>query len=294
MHIFPEGIDTEELLKLIREISWITTDLLKSYNQISKNSLDSKKLEINELNTGPVTSADLEANKIILNGIKEKYPEIPWLFLSEENVKGIKYDYLKDNNWVWIIDPLDGTRDFIDKTGEYATHISLTYKKKNIFGAILIPSKEELWFYLEGVGSWCELRDLKQKNFNRVNNKEINELTIVTSRSHFHDELKMIINKLNFKRTISMGSIGYKITSLIRGDADVYISYSEKGKSSPKDWDMAAPEAIIKGFGGRFTDLYGNQLSFLKNENYRQDGVLVASMSNKHKEICNKIKNLLK
>ena len=293
MNFLPESINPENFLNLIREIGWQTIDLLKSYSQISKNSFDFKKLEINELKTGPVTSADLAVNKLIINGIKSKYPAQNWYFLSEENVKDNICESFIDKEWVWIIDPLDGTRDFIDNTGEYATHISLLFNKKNIFGAVFIPSREELWFYLEGQGSWCELRGLKKEEFEGLNNKKISDLRIAVSRTHFNEGLKMILNKLDIVNMIGMGSIGYKITSIIRNEVDLYISYSEKNKSCPKDWDMAAPEAIIRGFGGQFTDLKGNQLSFLNGHNFNQDGILVASMSNKHMEICNKIKKLL-
>ena len=290
MNFLPKGIDPKEFLNLIREIGWKTNDLLRSYSQISENSSDFKKLEINELSTGPVTSADLAANKLIIEGIKEKYPQQKWSFLSEENGKGKNNELFLNKDWVWIIDPLDGTRDFINNTGEYATHISLLFRRKNIFGSVFIPSREELWFYLEGFGSWLELKNSQKKTFKYLNEKKIDDLSVAISKSHFHKELELIINKLNISKMIGMGSIGYKITSIIRGEADLYISYSDKDKSCPKDWDMAAPEAIIRGFGGRFTDLNGSQLSFLEDESYSQGGILVASMSNKHSEICNKIK----
>ena len=292
MNFLPQGIDLEDLLNLLRKIGWEITDLFKSYSLNAKNSFNFKNLEINELITGPVTSADLRANEVIINGIKNKYPQQKWFFLSEENVKD-NNQYFLNKDWVWIIDPLDGTRDFINKTGEYASHISLLFNKKNILGVVLIPNREELWFYLEGLGSWCESRDLKKKYFKRINDKKIEDLRIAISKTHFHKELEIILDKLKLTNITGMGSIGYKIASIIRGDVDLYISYSEEGKSCPKDWDIAAPEAIIRGFGGFFTDLYGNQLSFLKNEKYRQDGILVASISDKHRKICNQIRTAL-
>ena len=293
MNFLPENVNAKEFLNLIREIGWETIDLLRSYSQKAENSSDFKKLEINEFSTGPVTSADLTANDLIINGIEERYPKQNWFFLSEENVNEKKFELFSNKDWVWIIDPLDGTKDFIDNTGEYATHISLLFKKKNVFGSVFIPSKQEIWFYVQGFGSWCEDRDSQKKKFKGRNNKKIDELRIAISKTHFHKELSMIINKLDITNIVGMGSIGYKITSIVRGDVDLYISYSDKDKSSPKDWDMAAPEAIIRGFGGRFTDLYGNQLSFLKNQNFTQDEILVATMSDKHQEICNQIKTIL-
>ena len=169
----------------------------------------------------------------------------------------------------------------------------MAFKKKNILGVVIIPSREELWVSLENVGSWCELRNLKKISFNDKNNRKINELRVAISKTHSPKVLKNIIEKLNPLKIIGMGSIGYKITSIIKDEVDLYISYSERGKSSPKDWDIAAPEAIIRGFKGYFTDLNGNQLKFLDNNEYRQEGILIASRSNKHQQICNKIKELM-
>ena len=293
MNFLPKGVDPQELLNHIREISWKVSDSLNSFSHDIESSSGFTNLEIKELKSGPVTNADLEANKIIISGIKSKYPNQNWLFLSEENVKEYKKEYFDSKEWVWIIDPLDGTRDFINKTGEYAVHISLAFKKKNILGVVIIPSREELWVSLENVGSWCELRNLKKISFNDKNNRKINELRVAISKTHSPKVLKNIIEKLNPLKIIGMGSIGHKITSIIKDEVDLYISYSERGKSSPKDWDIAAPEAIIRGFNGYFTDLNGNQLKFLDNNEYRQEGILIASRSNKHQKICNKIKELM-
>ena len=101
------------------------------------------------------------------------------------------------------------------------------------------------------------------------------------------------LNKISFKKVISMGSIGCKFASIIRGESDIYISLSLPGKSSPKDWDFAAPEAILKAAGGAITNVDNEELSYGKSS-YRQDGIIIAS-SNKqtHKEICLQIKEII-
>ena len=90
-----------------------------------------------------------------------------------------------------------------------------------------------------------------------------------------------------------MGSIGYKAISIIKGEADLYISYAEKSKSCPKDWDMAAPQSIIKGCKGYFTDDKGYDLKFLNDDDFRQEGLILASMSQNHLEIYKTIRDLL-
>ena len=148
----PKGVDVENLIKTIRKLSWDSSNLLRSYSQIKEIKLDIKNLK-----SGPVTSADINVNNIIIGGIKKAYPNQTWFFLSEESYKEDNLSQLIPNDWVWIIDPLDGTKDFINKTGEYATHIALTFKKKIILGVVIVPIKEEVWFFIEGRGTWCEI-----------------------------------------------------------------------------------------------------------------------------------------
>jgi len=93
---------------------------------------------------------------------------------------------------------------------------------------------------------------------------------------------------------LGMGSIGYKITAILRGEADLYITYSGPEDSSPKDWDFAAPFALLKGNGGKITDLNCSEISFLKCKNYEQKGFIIASINNNHKDICKKLTNAFK
>ena len=286
-------IKANDLLNKLRFINWDVLDLLKSYSQKTLSIEEyKKKLNIVNLLSGPVTEADIQINKIILEGLDRLSNSQKWEFLSEENIKDDKsFKYKSD--WIWIIDPLDGTKDFIQNTGEYAVHIALTYKKKIILGTVLIPDKNELWIYQDGIGSWCESRNGEKLRFQRRQTKNLNEMIIVTSRNHCPPSLNKIINKLNPKKVIGMGSVGYKVTAILRGEADIYISYSDPGQPTPKDWDMAAPSSIIIGYGGHLTDEKGNDLEFLKDNQYRQNEVIIASMNNSHSEICKKIKDLI-
>ena len=101
------------------------------------------------------------------------------------------------------------------------------------------------------------------------------------------------MKELNPKNVLGMGSVGYKITSILRGEGDIYISYSLPNGSSPKDWDMAAPLSLIEGAGGYFTDINGCELDFLSG-NFDQSGILIASLNSNHKEICKEISKIIK
>ena len=281
----PDNIKSKELLNTIRELSWDAAKIFKSYNQGIKNS---RKLNIKNFVTGPVTSADIEINELIKNIIKNKFPLQKWEFLSEEDKKSNKNTIYK-SKWVWIIDPLDGTKDFIKDTGEYAMHLALTYEKEVILGIVLIPQKNQLWISLKGEGTWFENEEsIKEFPVNKTN-KKLNELKILTSKSHVHQKFNSLLEKMNPKQIQGMGSVGYKISSILRGDGDLYISYSLPDGTSPKDWDIAAPSGLIKEAGGYFTDINGVDVKFLKEENFDQGGLLIASMNCNHLEICESI-----
>ena len=87
-------------------------------------------------------------------------------------------------------------------------------------------------------------------------------MTIVTSKNNRNKTLKKLIETLNFNNQIVMGSVGCKVASILRGDSDIYICLNLPGKSSPKDWDFAAPEAILKAAGGALTNLNNNELCY--------------------------------
>ena len=193
---------------------------------------------------------------------------------------------------MWIIDPLDGTKDFIQGTSNYAMHIGLNYKQKPYIGIVLIPAKNELWIS-NGEKVWCEKRDGSNIKPNPSKSKSLQDMILVTSKNHNNETLKNLIKKIDFNEVVIMGSIGCKIASIVRGESDLYICLSLPGKSAPKDWDFAAPEAILKGAGGAITNLDNEELSYGKS-NFEQGGLLVASNNNlMHESICLEIKKII-
>jgi len=118
-------------------------------------------------------------------------------------------------------------------------------------------------------------------------------MTIVSSKNHRNKNLKQLIQRINFRKVIVMGSIGCKIASILRGESDIYISITLPGRSSPKDWDFAAPDAILRASGGVITDIDNKKLSYL-GPDFEQRGVIVASSDiNTHKDVCLEIKEIL-
>ncbi len=289
----PKGVDIHNLIDDLRIFSWEAADLLVFYSDLIKNSDDGSEILRNEEINDPVTTADLKVNELIIKRINEKYRDvIGWGILSEESVKISNDNTDLNSEWLWVFDPLDGTKDFLQRTGNYAMHLALNYKNKPYLGVVLIPSKDELWIS-DSRKVWCESRFGTKKTFSFSNNRFLKEMTLVTSKNHSNNTLKLLIDEINFKNVVTMGSIGCKIASIIRGESDIYISLTNPNKSSPKDWDFAAPEIILKTAGGAITNIYNEELSYNKF-NFEQRGIIVASNNKQmHKEICSEIKDLI-
>lgn len=272
----------EETVAIARLVSWGATDILRTYyrGENTVNSQDNKK-------DGPVTAADLAANHYILEKLQLAFGTENFGYLSEETHQGS--DPLPQP-WVWIIDPLDGTRDFIDKTGEYAVHIALAYQGRPVLAVVSIPEAEKLYYATQGNGTFVETRNGQIKPIRVSERNTIEELYLVASRTHRDQRLQELLNRLPFKDRNYVGSVGCKISTILEKQSDVYISLS--GKSAPKDWDFAAPELILTEAGGKFTHFSGEPLTYNKGD-VRQWGGLMASNGYCHEALCQQATTIL-
>ncbi len=288
----PSGVNINNLIDDLRLLSWEASETLIYYSQILKDTNNKSNILKNDNFEDPVTLADLKVNEIIIKRINEKYKDINWEILSEENVKIDPQNYNSNTEWVWVLDPLDGTKDFIQGTSNYAMHLALNFKQKPYLGIVLIPEKDQLWI-ADGEKVWCENRDGSKLKFNLSNNKILQEMVLVTSKNHNNETLKNLIQKINFNEVVVMGSIGCKIASIVRGESDLYICLSLPEKSSPKDWDFAAPEAILRAAGGAITNIENDELTY-GNNNFEQRGIIIASNDKeKHGKVCSQIKEII-
>jgi len=288
----PQGVDINILINDLKVFSWEASDTLIKYAQIIKDSNNKSNILKNQNQEDPVTIADLKVNEIMIKNITESYKNINWEILSEENVKTNPDDIRMNKDFLWVLDPLDGTKDFIQGSGNYAMHLALNFKNKPYLGIVLIPEKDELWISNHDL-VWCENRNKEHKQTNLSTKNNLKDMTIVTSKNHRNQILQNLIKKVNFKEVNIMGSIGCKIASILRGESDIYICLSLPSESSPKDWDFAAPAAILKAAGGAITNINNEELIY-GNSDFKQDGIIIAS-SNKlnHVDICLEIKEII-
>lgn len=266
----------EEILAITRSVAWGASDILHSYyrKEIKETNSDDKD--------GPVTTADLATNHYILEKLQAALSDFDCGYLSEETYKD---EVALPQPWVWIIDPLDGTRDFIDKTGEYAIHIALTYQGRPALAVVAVPEAEKIYYAIKGNGTFVETKSGEVKPIKVSNRNQIEELYLVASRTHRDERFQKLLNKMPFKDRNYVGSVGCKISTILEQQSDVYISLS--GKSAPKDWDFAAPELILTEAGGKFTHFNGDPLTYNKGD-VKQWGGLMASNGHCHEILCEK------
>ena len=292
MYKVPIGVDINDLIDHLRILSWEASDILIYYSKLLKKKENNINILKNANNEDPVTLADLKVNEMIIKEINKKYKNVNWEILSEENVKIDSNKIDNNSDFIWILDPLDGTKDFIQGTGNYAMHLALSYKNQPCIGVVLIPERNEIWI-ANGNEVWCEGRDGFKKKFKISNFKSLKDMTLVTSKNHRNEFLTELSQKIGFKNSIFLGSIGCKIASILRGESDIYISLSLPGKSAPKDWDFAAPEAILRAAGGAITNLENESLVY-NQKGFEQRGVIIASNNkNMHGDICLEVRKVI-
>ncbi len=212
----------------------------------------------------PITEADLKSNEIIKHVLSKTVHSI----LSEED----KDDQNRlSQEIIWIVDPLDGTSDFIDKTGEFTVMISLVKNKKPILGVIGWPTENTIFAAQKGSGAFRYLEgDWEKISVSKTS--DLKQSRAIGSRHHLSNKEKRFIEKLGFKNFTSIGS-SLKVGKISSGEAEAYITTTNK----MKEWDSAASYCIISEAGGKMTDIWGNDLSYNNKDVYHQNGIIVTN-----------------
>ena len=204
----------------------------------------------------PVTEADRQANDFIVTGLKKAFPRDT--VVAEESPPP---DDLPASGRVWYVDPLDGTKEFIARNGEFSVMIGLAVNGQAQLGVVYRPEGDVLYAGDLGREAWMEqggIRSalvIKEQDAGRP-------LTLAVSRSHRHPMVEKISRALDVGHEILSGSVGLKIGLIARGEADVYL---EPGPYT-KLWDSCAPEAILRAAGGVFTTILGQPLIYGKSQ----------------------------
>lgn len=207
----------------------------------------------------PLTQADLAAHRCIEAGLKALTPDIP--LLSEESAN-IPYEIRSQWSEYWLVDPLDGTKEFIKRNGEFTVNIALIRDDCAVLGVVYAPALD-LLYYADSTGVYKQVGNLAPIP---IKTRPLNpqDITIAGSRSHADERLLEFVNriekKLSSAKLISMGS-SLKICLVAEGVADLY---PRLGLTS--EWDTAAAQCVLEKAGGKLTDLHGNRLLYNSKE----------------------------
>ena len=200
----------------------------------------------------PLTEADTAAHEVIIRHLKELQPVLP--ILSEEAVGD--FSGVDDSGRYWLVDPLDGTKEFIKRNGEFTVNIALVEQGRAILGVVYAPVPDVAYLAGEGLGAFKEGADGKRVPIRVAEHKEGTIWRVVGSRSHAGDSLNAFLHQLGSHELVPMGS-SLKFCLVAEGAADVY---PRLGPTSL--WDTAAAQCVVEQSGGAVIQLSGEPVSY--------------------------------
>ncbi|MFZ5444642.1 MAG: 3'(2'),5'-bisphosphate nucleotidase CysQ family protein [Myxococcota bacterium] len=211
---------------------------------------------------GPVTVADQRANELIVAGLKRAFP-------ADDVVAEESTHVAPKSERVWFVDPLDGTREFVDRNGMFAVHIGLAIAGRAVAGVVHAPVQRALWS--GAVGHPCVLtlgRERRELAMAPV--EDTGALRLLVSRSHKSKKTEKIKQALGITRVREQGSVGLKCALLAMGEADLYLHPSNRSSR----WDSCAPQAVIEAAGGLLVDFAGQPYEYSGRELTNERGLV--------------------
>ena len=209
----------------------------------------------------PVTAADIAAHTIILQGLQTLTPEIP--VLSEEDPQ--TWETRQSWDRYWLVDPLDGTKEFLKRNGEFTVNIALIEKGKAVLGVVYAPVLNVMYSAAEGK-AWKEENGVR----NQIHVRDARPPLVVISRSHGDDELKEYLHQLGEHQTTSIGS-SLKFCLVAEGQAQLYPRFGPTNI-----WDTAAGHAVAAAAGAHVHDWQGKPLDYTPRESFLNPGFRVS------------------
>ena len=207
-----------------------------------------------KLDDSPVTAADLAAHHLLLAGLNALAPEIP--VLSEEAADIALSERAQWSRW-WLVDPLDGTKEFVSRNGEFTVNIALIDQGRPVWGLVYAPVLDKLWYGGKEVGAW-RVADGTHKAIQTRPHEAGQVWRVVGSRNHLSQETLDYLAPFGEIELVSMGS-SLKFCIIAEGGAELYPRLAPTC-----EWDTAAAQAVLEGAGGSVTQLDGSALAYNK------------------------------
>jgi len=206
----------------------------------------------------PLTRADLASHDLICSELSSRWPDIP--ILSEESAD-IPWKTRQEWRQYWLVDPLDGTKEFINRNGEFTVNIALIDDHRPVMGVVHVPVSDTSYYGARNLGAWCR-QGSTPANAIQVRLPAAQPAVIVGSRSHANPELASQLQELGPHELTSMGS-SLKFCRIAEGLADFY---PRLGPTC--EWDTAAAQAVVEAAGGRVVTVNGSPLGYNAKEAY--------------------------
>ncbi|MFC2134398.1 inositol monophosphatase family protein [Bacteroidota bacterium] len=220
-----------------------------------------------------VTDADTAAEKLIMGELTKAFPD--YGFIGEETFDGKKVD----KEFVWIVDPLDGTRNFVEGTDQFGVMIGLAHKGKPVLGVVYMPFYDYLYYAEKGKGAFCNGKKIN------VSNRSFEESEFTCQTYIINDEeIQGLYDKVTNKEIYVAGSAGFKICLISQGEFDIFLTK----KKFLKEWDLCGPMAILEEAGGKGTDVKGKIVTYNRGESDFPES-MVFSNGLVHKEVLERI-----
>ncbi len=230
---------------------------------------------------GPVTEADLRASHLIVEGLRKAFSDDA--VVSEEDAAS----HIGHEGRVWYVDPLDGTKEFVSRNGEFSVMIGLAINGRASVGVVYRPVTGSLYSGVAGREAWLE-EDGRRTRLSVSSITEPGSLRLALSRSHRHPLLTELRTRLGIAQEIPCGSVGLKIGLVAERRADLYLDPSPYTSA----WDSCGPEAVLSGAGGRMTDLAGDPIVYGRADLKNRRGLL-GSNGACHDRVLNAIRPIV-
>lgn len=222
-------------------------------------------VEIKEDNS-PVTLADKNADLKIREILSRAFPS--HAFLTEESEDG---EARLNNDYVWIVDPVDGTKDFVARDGGFTTNIALSYKHKIVVGVVVVPLTGEIYYATENQGAYYRNNGVDQRI--HVNDKT-EDLTVLCSVFHSNDTERALIAKHSDKiKHVEKYGSSLKPCRIAQGLAEITYRMS----AGTKEWDTAACQIVVTEAGGLFIEPDGSEITYNRKDVYNRNGYIVVN-----------------
>jgi len=202
----------------------------------------------------PLTRADLASHRLLTEGLRALTPS--WPVLSEES-KEIPYAERKAWDRYWLIDPLDGTKEFVKRRDEFTINVAMIERGAPVLGVVYAPAMEELYYAAGSQGSFKKVGDGRPERI-RVGDYREAGVTVVVSRSHAGADVEALVGRIAPTESLSIGS-SLKLCLVAEGRAHLYPRLGPT-----MEWDIAAAQCVVEEAGGTVTDLHGRRLRYNK------------------------------